>query len=868
MTELIDAAPVRETGRGVPFAADLALHGERVALIAPTETLSYRGLSERVDATASQLGAQRRLVLIAGDNAVEPIVTYLAALSSGHPVILIPGDNEAIVRSLIALYNPDTVLRKRSGAWELKHRHEVSEHRLHPDLALLLSTSGSTGSPKLVRLSHDNLQSNAEAIASYLAIRETDRAATTLPMHYCYGLSVVNSHLLSGAALVLTRASVVDPGFWDLVRDNAVTSFACVPYTFELLDRVGFAQMSLPSLRYVTQAGGRLAPEAVKRFAHQGQRQGWDLYVMYGQTEATARMAYLPPKLASDFPHSIGIPLESGSFRLEPVPEYDDADAGELVYCGPNVMLGYAEGPADLMLGRTVTHLRTGDVARRTDAGLYEVLGRLGRSVKLYGLRVDLDRVERVLAENDISAMCFLDREVLVVAVEGTAEISVVRAVLTEQCDLPTRTLRIAAVDQLPRLASGKPDYRSLQHQVGAVALPEVPRPRVSPDDGRPDAAELRLLFGELLDTADVTDESSFVSLGGDSLSYVEMSVRLEEALGDLPQNWHTMPIRELVPATRLARNRWRTIEVSVALRAVAIVLIVGTHANVFTLLGGAHALLAVVGFNFARFHLTSIDRNALAARLTASLVRIVVPAVVWIAIMLLIGSGYRISNVFLLNGFFGPDRKGPEWHFWFVESMVYILIAVGGLLVCMPWLHRMERRFPFSFPLVLLALALLMRYQVISIDVELARFKAHMVLWLFTLGWLTARAVTTSQRSIVTAAILSTVPGFFGDPQREVIVIVGLCLLVWVPSIRVPRVLGSIGGVLAASSLYIYLTHWQVYPHLEDYPLLGLSASLLVGIVYWRAMQRSASRLSQLAVRRHERRGERRRCAVETGSG
>jgi acyl-coenzyme A synthetase/AMP-(fatty) acid ligase len=201
-------------------------------------------------------------------------------------------------------------------------------------------------------------------------------------MSYCYGLSVINSHLLRGAGLVLTDLSVVDPCFWELFRDRGATSFAAVPYTFELLERVGFADMDLPSLRYVTQAGGRLDPEKVRSYAEQGRRKGWDLFVMYGQTEATARMAYLPPALSTTAPGAIGVPVPGGEFRIEPIPGLAD---GELVYTGPNVMLGYAQSPADLAAGRTITELRTGDLARKHPTGVYEVVGRRSRFVKIVG---------------------------------------------------------------------------------------------------------------------------------------------------------------------------------------------------------------------------------------------------------------------------------------------------------------------------------------------------------------------------------------------------------------------------------------------------------------------------------------------------
>ncbi len=338
-----------------PLLDHLRGHGERVAVLTETEHLTYHQLADTVADTAHALDGPRRLVMLETRNDLATLVRYLAAMAGGHVVLPVPAGRDHA--TIVQTYEPDVVIDGDG----INHRHRGGRHRLHDDLALLLSTSGSTGSPKLVRLSHRNLASNAAVIAGYLGIRETDRAATTLPMSYCYGLSVIHSHLLRGAGLILTDHSVVDDEFWDLFRRHRGTAFAGVPYTFELLERVGTDVLDLPHLRYVTQAGGRMPPERVRRFAELGRRQGWDLFVMYGATEATARMSYLPPQLASSHPGSIGRPIAGGSFTIEPHEAWDDEDAGELVYRGPNVMMGYARGPDDLALpqdGRRAAHRR------------------------------------------------------------------------------------------------------------------------------------------------------------------------------------------------------------------------------------------------------------------------------------------------------------------------------------------------------------------------------------------------------------------------------------------------------------------------------------------------------------------------------
>lgn len=811
--------------------ADLARHGDRPAVLTADGVLSYRELASRVDAVAASLGTERRLVVLAARNDLDSLVGYLAALSAGHPLLLAPADKPDALASLVAAYDPDVMLRSGGGDGtpRLEERRAGSRHELHPELALLLSTSGSTGSPKLVRLSHTNLTANAEAIAEYLRIGPRDRAATTLPLHYCYGLSVVNSHLIRGAGLVLTDLSVVDPCFWELFRERRATSFAAVPYTFDLLERVGFAEADLPHLRYVTQAGGRLAPEKVRSWAATGQRCGWDLFVMYGATEATARMAYLPPDLAADHAETIGVPVPGGTFRIDPVEDLAD---GELVYSGPNVMLGYAEHPADLALGREIHELRTGDLARQHTNGLYEVVGRRSRFVKVVGLRVDLGQVERNFAELGITAAAAGSDDGLVIAVEGDHDPGMLTKVLAGGVGLPRTAVAVHSVECLPRLATGKIDYPAVR----GLAASDIPDPAAGgaagaaagePNAG--DAADIRRIFKEALDCPSVADDDTFVSLEGDSLSYVAVSVRLEHALGQLPPDWHLMPVQELERRRMPRRRRLLSfLETSIVLRAAAIVCIVATHVELITF-QIAHLLFAVAGYNFARFQLAD-GRVPRLRRQLRGLARIVVPSMAFIAVAYLLTDDYTIANIFLLNAMLGPQELTTQWHFWFVEMLVYVLLAMTALMAA-PWADRCERRAPFAFALGLVAIALLSRYDIVDPGLP----KPAPVLWLFALGWAVARARTGLQRWTVSIITLLTLPGFFGNTMREAAVAAGILLLMWVPALPVPAVLRRVIGWLAAASLYIYLTHWLVYPVLLPLnPLLAVAGSLVLGVGYW----------------------------------
>ena len=824
---------------------DLGAFGDRVALATAGGDLTYRELDERVRDISARLGTTRRLVLIAAANDVETIVAYLAALDGGHPVLLTSADNSVHVDSAIRDYDPDVVFSRRDGDWQLIERREGAAHRLHPDLAVLLSTSGSTGSAKLVRLSRDNIRSNALSIAAFLGIRPSDRAATTLPVHYCYGLSVVNSHLIAGAGLVVTDLSVVDRCFWDLFERAEATTFAGVPYTFGLLDNCGFADLDLPRLRYVTQAGGWLAPERVARYARLGIKRGWDLFVMYGQTEATARMAYLPPELATERSEAIGIPVPGGSFRLEPLNDAD-TETGELVYAGPNVMMGYAETPADLARGATVGELRTGDIAHRHPDGLYEVIGRRSRFAKAFGLRIDLDGLERMLADRGSPARCVSIGDSVHAFGTRRRDLATIGTAVSDHCGLPRRAVHTAFLAEEPRTENGKTDFGALERQARVLIDRQPDRPATP--SAQVSAASLRDLYAELLGRADATESSSFVSLGGDSLSYVELSVRLGEVLGRLPRDWHTRPISELVEKSPGRPRRGTFLETTVLLRALAILLIVGTHANLYTVLGGAHLLLAVAGYNFARFQVGSASRADRLRLGLGAIAQIAVPSMLWIGLVAAVTHTYEWKTLLFLNGLLGSNTWTVQWQFWFLEALVWTLVAVVGVLA-IPRVDLIERSTPFGFALGVLAVGLALRYGLTGIEAgPTERYTPSIVFWCFALGWSAAKATRVWQRAVVSVLVIVTVAGFFGDAHRELFIVVGVLLMVWMTGIRVPKFVATSLGVVASGSLFIYLTHWQVYPHLEmDHSLLAVISSLAVGLAYWRVTRNAMRGLGRL---------------------
>lgn len=792
-----------------------------VALADGSSRVTYAELRAKVGERGDWLDlAPRSLVVLTGDRSIEFVVSYLALLDRGH-LPLLAGDH---VSELAATWDAAAVVDATCDSVDIERRRAEAV-TVHPDLALLLSTSGSTGSPKLVRLSHANLSSNAAAIAKYLDLGVRDRGITSLPLHYCYGLSVLHTHLLVGGSVAMCDASVVDPCFRSALERHEVTNVAGVPHTFDLLERAGAERLFVPSLRFVTQAGGRLRPEAVQRWISRSETRGVDFYVMYGQTEATARMAYLRPEEGARRPGAIGRPIPGGSFSLRAVDDRDD-HVGELVYHGPNVMLGYAETSGDLALGRTVDELATGDLARYDPiADIYEIVGRTSRFVKPFGVRVDLDGVEawlqQTLGPGTPVAVGGTDERLAIVATG--ADPALVATLIRDHTKLPVAALTVDD-GPVPRTPSGKVDYHGI-NGIGTEA------------DLTRTGASASAVFATVFEMDAVPPTATFVSLGGDSLSYIECSIRLEREIGRVPADWHLMPVGDLDRMSHRRPRHLARVDTTVVLRTLAICAVVSTHMRLRFVPGGAHILLAVVGFNLARFMVPIESTRERVRSGLRTVSRVAIPTMVWAWSAWLLGASYGIGTVLLLNNYVGPPgHRGDHWHFWFIEVFVQLIVIVTALLA-VPSIRRLERRFPYGFPLALFAVTLLFRFEWAWMgDWYNIRFRTHTIAFFFVLGWLIQRSDSTRRKLITTALCVASTADFFDYAPREWFIGVCLVTLVWIREIPLPRVAVPAVALVASASMWILISHFAIWPRLAGMMPLGLAyvATLAAGVLVW----------------------------------
>ena len=443
---------------------------DKVAVIDDSgRSITYGDIIEFSEAFAKHLPS-RSLIFILSENKIGSLLGYTAALSNRIvPLIISVSTEEGLYRHLFDLYQPEYLWMPESkvegggtvfSAWDyclVKTGNAPAP--MFEELSLLLPTSGSTGSPKLVRHSYRNIEANADNVRQLFKLDGNERAMAILPMHYTMGLSVIASHLLAGSTLLLSGRSLLDRGFWAMLKE--ATSFTGVPYSYEIMMKMRFTRMDLPNLKVITQGGGKLSEEQFRQLAQYAHDQGKQFIATYGQSECTARMAYLPAELALQKTCSIGFAEPGGQLSIideNGVESFEGEAQGEMVYRGENVTLGYATCREDLLRGdenNGVMH--TGDLARRDKDGCYYIIGRLKRFLKIFGLRIGLDEVEQMIKmEYKTDCYCKGNDEKLIVLVTDAKLQEVLPAFIEEKTHLFHKQIEVQVVKEIIRNEAGK----------------------------------------------------------------------------------------------------------------------------------------------------------------------------------------------------------------------------------------------------------------------------------------------------------------------------------------------------------------------------------------------------------------------------
>ncbi|MBX4875736.1 AMP-binding protein [Rhizobium bangladeshense] len=832
--------------------SEIARADQRPALIfAGGRTLSYADLNTRTLRFAERLGrGEKRLVAISADLSEHVIIAYLGALRAGHAVAMLPPCDDRLWREFLSAFQPDFTFRSADGRWRLveESRPGQTAGPLHPDLALLLMTSGSSGLAKAVRLSHANLDANARSIASYLELSPADRTALVLPLHYSYGLSVLHSHLVAGGSIFIPGVSVVSEDFARQLGESGCTNLSGVPYSYELMEKTGFRTNALKTLRFMTVAGGRLAPELIRLYRDHMRASGGRFFVMYGQTEAAARIAFVPPESLGDHEERIGIAIPGGSLSLvgdDGRPLDRAGVAGELVYAGANVMMGYGADRADLQRGAEVAALMTGDIAMRDEDGFYRIVGRKSRFAKVAGLRIGFDIMEQVLAEAGIAAAVVGDDHGLQAYVTDAGDANRALQVLVEASHLPASLVTVRTRSELPRLASGKVDYAVLGEEMLAAR-----------ETSRAVAVSVLDAYAKVFYPHAVSRNDSFVSLGGDSLRFLQLTLELDRLGVELPEGWERRRIAQLDLGPRVTASgrsaEIRALPTDVVLRAIAILLVVIHHEMLWPIPGGSGVMLLLVGFSLARFqsgHFLAGDfRHALRPA-----INVLIPYFLIVAAYALAWGTIPWASI-TLTGNFGYAE--PERHemlpylYWFIEAYAQTLL-VFSLVFVVPDVRRLARARPFAFSLALLALAVTARFSLPFVfDIGNRQiFTLYWGLHLGMFGWCAGLAGKPAQRimlTVIAAAVLGYLAFWetlwIGTTVKYLTIFSALMALLYLPRISLPVRLGRLVTLIAVTAFPTYLLHRFVPELLMPeaagllpaplFHLLAISGGLALGII------------------------------------
>ena len=420
-----------------------------------------------------QLDDKRSLVFIYNDNRLDSVEVFLNFYRSNHAVALLGRQlHESFKQALEARYRPYYIFDpsrqvvsgydavNAGGDIHLFRRQDPTFPIIDPSIKLLLSTSGSTGSPKFVKISDANLVHNAKAIMEYMPIDSKDVVPLNVPIIFVFGLSIFTTNCLAAAKMVCTNRDALQKEFWRDFDRYQYSTLGGVPYFYEMLHRIGFFKKNHPSLRYMTHTGGLLNKNLVETIAAYNAQYNKRFFAQYGQTEASGRMAALQPEDLLRKYGAIGKAVGKGSFEIDP-------ETRELVFHGEHIFGGYAHALHDLASYERQEKLFTGDQATVDEDGYYYIIGRIKRIIKLFGTRFNLDEVELILKNALQGKTCLClgvnDKTLLVAHMADGLEAATIKDILKEKLAIHASSVRVKRLTNIPLTPNGKVDYPTLQ---------------------------------------------------------------------------------------------------------------------------------------------------------------------------------------------------------------------------------------------------------------------------------------------------------------------------------------------------------------------------------------------------------------------
>ena len=425
----------------------------------------------------------KSLILIVSENTLGSLLAYIFCIINNHVAIIL--DSKTTQKNILKIfknYQPNYIFlskkiktlfnKKCSEKYNFYDqclmKNEINKKKkLNKNLCVLLSTSGSMGSIKFVKLSKKNLKSNTDSIINYLKINYKDSAITNLPISYSYMLSIINTHFEVGGSIVISKYSLIEKKFWEILKSNKVTSFNGVPYTYEMLIKIGLKNIKIKTLKYLTQAGGKLEKNKLKEVINFCKRNNIKFFSMYGQTEASPRISYLKPEFSKKKIGSIGKGLSgnkvyvinnNGKKILKPYV------TGEIINEGKNVFMGYSKNYNDLSkLNEKNYKLKTGDLGFFDKDGFFFITGRVSRIAKIFGNRIDLGDLESLMSQKSYKVVCLSDNKKIFIFIEKNYNKTNLINTISKITNLNINSFELIKLKYFPRTSNNKVSYSELK---------------------------------------------------------------------------------------------------------------------------------------------------------------------------------------------------------------------------------------------------------------------------------------------------------------------------------------------------------------------------------------------------------------------
>jgi long-chain acyl-CoA synthetase len=434
---------------GHSFTDSLTAKLATVSIHDDKQSVDGKQLLRAIEVKSKMLPQNKCLIAIECDNSIETVVNYLACLKLGHVIALLDKQMESRQFDQFTKdFEPNWIL----NGFDIRPE-STTKHLFHPDLAILLATSGSTGQVKMVKLSHKNLLSNAQSIMQVLPISESHVASCPLPFAYSYALSVIHSHLIIGASLYLTNQSLISPTFWQRFKALKPNSICGVPFSYQMLHKLKWQKLPFDSIEYMTQAGGKLQNDVLSSLKDFCQATQKKLYVMYGQTEATARMTIATLDDLNQDMTTVGQAIPDTLIKT--------SDDGEVLFKGANVMMGYAISKDCLHTESNIEWLATGDLGM-IHHGKLSLSGRKSRLIKYHGNRMSLDYLQSQLGE-DTDRMALVQQADMPIIIHTKM---VDKRAITERLPFHPNHITWLQWNEIPHTSAGKVDFKKIEQQL------------------------------------------------------------------------------------------------------------------------------------------------------------------------------------------------------------------------------------------------------------------------------------------------------------------------------------------------------------------------------------------------------------------